>query len=299
MKMKSRKEWLRERKQYLTASDVAAVINAPGAFRNILDVYIDKTTDEISEYDSPILKYGRYMEPFTAELYAEQTGREVRDPGATEIAVHPDIPWLGATLDREVLVCGRWWPLEIKQVNDPRYIFRADEWVEDLPEQYYIQCQAQAACKQTDMCSITGQFPGCVMANADMEYDAEFFEMAYPDLDEFWNHNVKKRIPPEVPDHPKALQSTKRLYRGDSRFTVALDKESTRLADEMAKLRSESRRCDGDAKRIEAILRGMIGNANFGALNDGTFLTRKLVHRKGYYVEPTEYWQIGRSKNLR
>jgi putative phage-type endonuclease len=294
--MKTRKQWLKERKRFLTASDVAAVLGVATAFKNILDVYMDKTTEDVKESDSPILRYGHYMEPFTAELYAEQTGREVRDPGATEIAVHPDISWLGATLDRETLVDGRWIPLEIKQVNDPRYIFRAAEWAEEPPEQYWIQCQTQAACKQMDLCAITGQFPGCMLANADLEFDGEFFELAYPVLDEFWNYNVKKWIPPEVPDHPKALDSLKRLYPKENGWTVTLNDDALQLANDMRALRAEARENDKEAKRIEAILRGQMGKASYGALKDGTFLELTTINRKGYTVEPKSFRQMTRKR---
>jgi predicted phage-related endonuclease len=147
-----------------------------------------------------------------------------------------------------------------------------------------------------DLCAITGQFPGCVLANADLEFDGEFFELAYPVLDEFWNYNVKKRIPPEVPDHPKALDSLKRLYPKENSWTVTLNDNALQLANDMRALRAEARENDKEAKRIEAILRGQMGEASYGALKDGTVLQLTTVNRKGHTVEPKSFRQMTRKR---
>jgi putative phage-type endonuclease len=289
--MNARKQWLRRRKELLTASDVAAVLGVASAFRNILDVYLDKTTDEFDDSDSRIMRHGRHNEPFTADEY-ELEGHKIRNPGEHEIAIHPDIPWLGATLDREEYIdwltdegiAPDWYPLEIKQVNDPDYFFRASEWTEDPPEQYWTQVQVQAACKKKQLGILLGQFPPVTLASTTIWYEADFFErLAYPKLDQFWNYNVRKRIPPKVPDHKGALKSVKRLHRRQNGETIALNDQAKKLCEEWCNLKWDAKENEQKIKKCEARLRSMLGTATYGAFTDGSYLerdARDILRRK-------------------
>src|SRR5687767_8539180 len=96
----ARERWLAERRELLTASDVAAVLGVDPR-RSPLSVYAEKRgLLEVAE--TPWMRWGRRVEGAIAEAYADETGRPVRDLGL-EIQRHPDVPWLGATLDRQVL----------------------------------------------------------------------------------------------------------------------------------------------------------------------------------------------------
>ncbi len=127
----TREEWIEERKNHLGASDVAAVLGVDPR-RGPLAIYEAKTTGYSIE-DNKILKYGRAMEGPIADLYADETGRPVVNPGATTFQYHPDIPWLAATLDRETAGTEKFpspangsGALEIKNIDIPG--LSTDEW---------------------------------------------------------------------------------------------------------------------------------------------------------------------------
>jgi len=296
MEQTKRTEWLEQRKKILTASDIAAVLNVHPQ-RTITDVYIDKTSDEISNFDMDHLRFGRDVEGAIANLFEHRTGMEVRDLGATHITRHPDIEWLGATLDRETLTVDQEWiPLELKHVGTFK---RPIDWTEDPPIHYQIQCQIQAECRATNSAILAGLFPGYQLGWTRLEYDEDFVARMIEPAERFWFENVLERVPPEQPPHRLALDSIRRLYPKESRETIVLGDEALEMADRMARLRKGASNLTEESKQVEARLRASLGSAVFGSLNDGTFLSLKTTHRKGYTVEPTSFRVLRRTKKMK
>jgi predicted phage-related endonuclease len=119
-------EWLKKRKEMITASDVASILGF-GAHKTALDVYVEKVMGTEME-DNDLLLMGRALEDGIAKIYEIKTGNKIVAGGydilldfvrpdmpwwgGKEIVsgdkddilffVHPDIPWLGATPDRIV-----------------------------------------------------------------------------------------------------------------------------------------------------------------------------------------------------
>lgn len=305
--MQTRNEWLENRSKMIGASDVAAILGE-NPFRTNIDVWMDKTGRGNFDFDNDHLAFGRDVEGAIAGLYNRRTNRPVRDLGATVVQVHPDIPWLGATLDRLSLVeCPdgimRWIPTELKHVGG--MFVKKDEWVEDPPSMYQIQVQIQCECyrdddgNRVDYGSLSGMFPGYQLGFIEMERSSEFFEHIYPTLDEFWNHYVKKDIQPPYIPHERALDTAKRLYSAENGKTVALNERALYLANEMARLTSEIGDRGKEKEQIQAELRLMMGDNTFASLPDGTFLTLKTTSKKEYTVAATSYRTLRRTKRLR
>lgn len=292
--MLSREEWLEERKNHIGASDVAAILGAHPA-RGPLSVYEAKVHGYCQD-DNKWMKFGRDVEGAIANLYADETGREVRDLGATKIEYSLPFPFMGATLDRIT------WkdssdggldpaPLELKHVGD---FSRPDQWIENPPIHYQIQLQAQMACLGSQWGSLAGMFPGYQLAYKDIKRNDEFLEAAYPELEDFWRCVVDK-TPPPVESH-RDLDVVKRLYPSSSGETVALDNEIFDLACDWEFCNGAKKSAEKDAKELEAKLRAAMGDATWGALPDGTFLKLGTVKRKGYSVDPCEFRQLARTK---
>ena len=95
-------DWLWRRKKLLTASDVGAVLGL-SPFSSNADVWIDKTTDEIDIKRGFQLEFGHAIEKPVAKWWGIKTNHKVVEQGDFTNTVHPDIPWIGATIDREYL----------------------------------------------------------------------------------------------------------------------------------------------------------------------------------------------------
>ena len=288
----SRKEWLDARRKSIQASDVAAILGEDDR-RGPVSVWNAKVHGN-DEYDNDWLKFGRDVEGAIANLYAARTKRMVTNYGATTIMYHPDIPFLGATLDRMSTSVreDNDGPVELKHVGD---FSRPDEWAADPPLIHRIQNQIQIACTNSDWGCIAGMFPGYQLAYHDQERNDNFLESIYPTLEAFWQCVIDK-TPPKATGAD--LDIVKKLYRKAEGTTVALDGEEWLiLANDLADIKSITSANKKRVKEIEAKFRSEMKDHTFGALIDGSQMTLKVTKRKGYTreVEDTEYRTLRRS----
>lgn len=288
-------EWLAKRRELITASDFAAILGFDER-RTALDVFAEKITGRGMD-ETDYLMIGHAFEPGIANLYTGKTGRPVFNPGDFSISIHQDIPWIGATLDRET------WethedsqsipgvPLELKHVG----WYNSGAWKNgDVPLYVQIQLQAQMACVNALWGAYCGVVGGSEIHLGDLDFNLDFFESALPHLEEF-RRRLQENDPPPVTSS-RCLTPIKALYPNDSGDTVTLGEEYRELAEQWEQAKADKKSAEDKAKEIEAKLRAAIGEATFGALPDGTTLTLKTTERKGYTreVKPSTYRTLRR-----
>ena len=282
-----REQWLKERKSHIGASEVAAILGA-SPYRGPLDVYLEKTSEEVSEADNDYMKFGRDVEGAIANLYATRTGRPVVDLGATRIQKHKEYPYIGATLDRatarddgDPLV-----PLELKHVS--RFDVGPEQWEQEPPLYYQIQLMIQMFCTGNEWGSLAGMFPGYQLAYKDIEYSSQFMEVALPVLEDFWQC-VENRTPPEVDEHRGALDAMKQIWAKEEQGKlILLPSEASQLVEEWKDAKARKKAAEQDARHTEALLRELMTDAEVGELPDGSKLTLKSTTRKAYTKEVPE-----------
>jgi predicted phage-related endonuclease len=59
--MENKQEWLRERKNYLGGTDLAAICGL-NPYRTALDVYLDKTSEDIAYETNSAMHWGTLLE---------------------------------------------------------------------------------------------------------------------------------------------------------------------------------------------------------------------------------------------
>lgn len=139
-----------ERKGIIGSSQVGAILGAKG-YVSKYDVWMDYTG--VKKPATPEMKkaffHGSTMEEPIARIFVhemkERFGEQFPDVRAVEYAyVDPDHPYLVCHVDREF--CGLWngkrIALEIKTARTAALKDKwGEEWSEDVPEQYWCQCQ--------------------------------------------------------------------------------------------------------------------------------------------------------------
>lgn len=135
--MIARADFLKRRKTGIGGSDAAKIMGV-SQYGTALDVYRDKTSDEINEEPNDVLELASYLEDFTARKYAALTGFDVRRKKAE--LVHPDYPFLKGNIDRQIFKSNHnsVGVLECKALGS--YNFRRVESY-GLPPDYIIQMQ--------------------------------------------------------------------------------------------------------------------------------------------------------------
>lgn len=286
-------DWLNERKKLLTASDVGAVLGI-SPFKSNGDVWLDKTSDTIDEKTGWQLEFGHKIEAPVAEKWALDNGAEIRDPGDFEIAIHPDVPWIGSTLDREYRFSSDepWRPLEIKNVGNRRISQAA--WTEDPPLYNRMQVHTQCSCKVADSGKLIGLF-GYDIAEVDIAFDSELWDLAFAELDKFWNYNVKKKIPPERIIGGDGLETVKRLYPKDDGSTVHMEGFLS-LVDKWEATKAAAVNLKNEADNIKLELLQKMGSATFGNLGDGTFLTLKQQSKNETTIKASTFRVLRRQQ---
>lgn len=285
-----REQWLARRREGVGASEVAAILGFDET-RDALSVYAEKI-GVLESGETFLSKWGKRVEDAIAEGYAEETGREVVNPGEFDIAKHPDLPILGATLDRLTDGSARHpspkggkGPLEIKAVN----AFAAEDWKEEPPLKHQIQLQIQMACKGLSWGSLCALIGGLRLSWQDIERNQKFLDFALPEIEAFWLC-VKRREPPIVKEAKAGTwEAIKALYPSDNGLGVVLPIEAldtVKTWQEYREVRLEAEKRENNAK---ALLQQWMGEATAGLLVDGNSLTFKKSERAGYTVAPSTF----------
>ena len=194
--MHNKQEWLRERKSYIGGSDLGAICGL-SPYRTALDVYLDKTSDDISEDTNAAMRWGSLLEDIIAKEYAQVTGYDVEIEPNT--IYHSEHKFLGANIDRWV---DRW-------VNNGTYILecktagftKAKEWgdsgTDQIPEPYLIQVAYYAAICNVSKVDIAvligGQDFRIYTYNRNKDLEDKIIKIGI----NFWHNHIEKRIPPK------------------------------------------------------------------------------------------------------
>lgn len=130
-----REEWLNIRKQGIGSSDAAAAVGL-NPYKSQLELCMEKTGRDAelpqlypSDDTSPAF-WGTLLEPIVASHYTKKTGNRVRRVNAVLQHAAPELPWMLANIDREVIGADDVQILECKTagINGSRL------WKEGVPE---------------------------------------------------------------------------------------------------------------------------------------------------------------------
>lgn len=122
-----KKEWLKYRKQGIGGSDAGAICGL-NPYRSAMQVYQDKTSDEIEDNDNEAMRQGRELEEYVSRRFMEATGLKVRRSNFMYRSER--YPWMLADVDR--LIVGEDAGLECKTAS----AYNADKWKDgEIPSQ--------------------------------------------------------------------------------------------------------------------------------------------------------------------
>lgn len=190
---KNREKWLRERKAYLGGSEIAIICGISSFNRTALDVYLDKTSDDISEETNAAMRWGTLLEDAIAKAYAEDTGQTIEIE--TNTIYHPEYKFLGANIDR--WVDNKSYILECKTAG----FIKAKEWgdlgTDQVPENYLIQCAFYASICNVPKVDIAVLIGGQDFRIYTYERNKELEEKLINIACNFWYNHIEKRIPPK------------------------------------------------------------------------------------------------------
>lgn len=241
-----KKEWLRYRKGGIGGSDAGAVCGL-NPYRTAMEVYYDKTSDEIEEIDNEAMRQGREFEEYVARRFMEATGKKVRRANA--LYYDERYPFMYADVDR--LVVGENTGLECKTASP----YMADQWKGGkIPLSYQIQCYHYMSVFQADAWYIAVLIYGKEFQFHRIERDEAVISDLIHIEKNFWRDHVEKKILPE-PDGSKVADNVIaerfKKSQGISIPLMGFDEKLKRrqeLVEIMARMETEKKKIEQELK---------------------------------------------------
>ena len=235
----SRDEWLDVRKQGIGSSDAAAAVGL-NPYKSQLELWMEKTGRDAElpkpdpEDTTHPVYWGTLLEPIVAAAYTKQTGRKVRKNNA--VLQHPEIPWMLANIDREVLGSEEVQILECKTAGE----FGARLWKEGVPEYIQLQVQHQLAVTGKEAADVAVLMCGQQLQVHRIHRDEAIIAKLMELQERFW-HYVTSDTPPPADGSASAATALQYLYPRDNGAQVdfQLDSRMSTLFDELQETRSQ------------------------------------------------------------
>lgn len=244
--------WLEYRKLGIGGSDAGAVCGM-NPYRTAIEVYQDKTSKEIEEFDNEAMRQGREFEDYVARRFTEATGKKVRRANA--MYYDENHSFMLADVDR--MVVGENAGLECKTASP----YSADKWEDGkIPMHYQLQCYHYMSVCNAEAWYIAVLIYGKEFKFYRIERDEEIISDLIRIEKNFWENNVMKGVIPN-PDGSKIADSViAEYYKQSMPVTIPLTGFDEKLK-RRAELMEVMERMDTEKKQIEQELKMYLGDA--------------------------------------
>lgn len=265
----SRDEWLDVRKQGIGSSDAAAAVGL-NPYKSQLELWMEKTgrDTELPKPDPedtthPVF-WGTLLEPIVASAYTKQTGRKVRRVNA--VLQHPEIPWMLANIDREVLGSEEVQILECKTAGE----FGARLWKEGVPEYIQLQVQHQLAVTGKEAADVAVLMCGQQLQVHRIHRDKELIAKLIELQERFWYY-VTSDTPPPADGSNSSAKALQYLYPRDSGKEVdfQLDSKLSQLFNELQETRAQLDKYKEQEEQYKQQIQEAMGDASKAIFTTG------------------------------
>lgn len=274
---KNEQDWLKARRELLTASDIASIFGA-NPFKSELALWAEKTgaiePDDLSE--SEPVQWGKEFQGAIGRRFAQKTGREVEPAPPFRIYLHPDVAFLGATLD--------FWENDAEKGKGVLEAKATDfQWEEagEAPVHYQIQLQCQLAVTRIPYGTLCA-FNGLKRPPVWIDYEANdaFIKRLVSKAEAFWWRVKTKNAPPVENDSSESTkEALAALYPKDVGTQIALPPEAVTWTEELDSFKRQAKVLSEQITARENALKAAIGDATMGLLADGSAWSWKTQRR--------------------
>ena len=247
-----KESWLRYRKNGIGGSDAGAVCGL-NPYRTAIQVYYDKTSEEIEETDNEAMRQGRELEEYVARRFCEASGKKVRRANA--MFYDEKNPFMLADVDR--MIVGENAGLECKTASP----YMAEQWKDgSIPVSYQIQCYHYMAVCRADVWYIAVLIYGREFKYYRIERDDEVIENLIRIEKEFWNGNVIPRVMPDPDGSKTADLAIAERFKDAQSNTILLSGFDERLR-RRQELLTVMEHMEKEKRQIDQELKLYLGNA--------------------------------------
>lgn len=262
----SHEEWLKYRKMGITGTDSGAIVGM-NPYKSALQVFVDKTTENIEVFDNEAMKQGRDLEEYVAQRFCETTGKKVRRANA--IFSNEEHPWMLADFDR--LVVGERAGLECKTVS----AYSADKWKNGaIPLHYQLQVQHYLAVSGYDAWYIAALIFGKEFIVHKIERDEELIQSLITIEKRFWEQNVLAGIMPDPDGSKTADEVLAKYFPQKEGISVLLPDYMETQLNRRRELVELIEKLETEKKTIEQSVKKYLGDSNATEAENESFFVR-------------------------
>lgn len=298
MNATERNEWLAKRRTGISGTDVSAILGI-NPWASALDVWLDKRGQAEPREESMAMRMGNLLEPVVAELYAEETGATLVEPGFMR---HQDRDWHIGTPDRVVAECiedcnerkaANWTTLiEIKTARSDR------EWGEpgtdQIPRHYLTQVAWYLALTELQVAHVAVLIGASDYRRYEIQRDNDLESVLLERCEAFWSGNVLGGQMPALDGSDSAARYVaQRFPRNVAPLRTATDEE-LELARRLAAARAATAAAEREQAEAENLLKSAIGEAEGLDLGDLGKITWKASKPR----ETTDWKAVAAEANI-
>ena len=254
-----REDWLQIRKQGIGSSDAAAAVGL-NPYKSQLELWLEKTGRDTTlpkadphDEESPMY-WGNVLEPIVAWHYSKRTKKKVRRINAVLQHPNPDMSWMLANIDREVISADDVQILECKTAG----INGARLWEKGVPEYVELQVMHQLAVTGKQAADVAVLLGGQHLEIHRIERDEQMIARLIELERKFWTY-VETDTPPPADGSASAEAALRCLYPEDNGQTVDFSGHAG-LAEAYLELKAV-RQSIGEKQTREAQLKQMLQQA--------------------------------------
>jgi putative phage-type endonuclease len=279
------KEELEERKNYIGASEAAAVMGM-SRWNSPLDIWAAKTGAIPIEEQGENLpaEVGTELEDFIARKFTIKTGKKVH--AVKEAFIHKNYPYIRAHIDRKVE--GERAILQCKTCA----AWKWKEWEdEDIPADYIIQEYQELACSGYDKAYIA-----ILIGNHDFKIkeviaDKQAINAVIQKEVYFWENFVKTKVMPDIIKGSDDEILQKMFPSAVEGEVVSLPDTANAMIESLEAFKQDMKALKGAEDKIKNQLKAMLGNSELG--NTGLYRVKwGNVHKDEYTVKAQDYRQL-------
>ncbi|QLG87673.1 YqaJ viral recombinase family protein [Chitinibacter bivalviorum] len=308
MNAPTREEFLAQRMKGIGGSDAGTIMGA-NPYKTAYELYLEKRQELEAEDigDKLPVKIGIDLEDFVAKEYQDQTGFKVQR--FNNQLQHPDHPWMLGNLDRVVSLDGKA-PAHKGELRTKRLLecktalgrfLDKTMWgpsgTDQVPEHYFFQCMHYLAVSGADQIDLAVLLAGPEVRIYHIVRDEELIALMIKVEGTFWQQVQSGKAPEMDFNHPTTGALLDRLYPGTDGSTIELPATAEHWQQVMADAKEQKALYEKVAEGAKNHILHLMGNAAIAKLPDGTAFTRKVIKKKAFSVEATEYVDFRYTKN--
>lgn len=210
-----REDWLAVRKQGIGSSDAGAAVGL-NPYKSQLELWMEKTGRDTAlpkadphDEESPMY-WGNVLEPIVAWHYSKRTTNKVRRINAVLQHPDPELSWMLANIEREVIGADEVQILECKTAG----INGARLWKEGVPEYVQLQVMHQLAVTGKQAADVAVLLGGQTLEIHRIERDEQMIARLIELERKFWE-SVVNDTPPAADGSASAELALRCLYPAD------------------------------------------------------------------------------------